>query len=188
MQQATAEATHPTDASAPATPQDLAATDLVNRYTAWAAAAGVIPVPIVDVLAIGGLQLKMLRDLAAVYGVEFSENRGKSIVAALVGALAPASAAPAAALGVTSALKFIPVVGSVLASVSMPALSAAATYAIGKVFIRHFASGGTLLDFNPQDYRDFVREQAKAKAAKDTAAATPAPAPTSTRSSAKNAN
>jgi hypothetical protein len=41
----------------------------------------------------------------------------------------------------------------------MPVLSAGATYAIGKAFIQHFASGGTLLDFNPPDYRDFVKAQ-----------------------------
>jgi hypothetical protein len=41
----------------------------------------------------------------------------------------------------------------------MPVLSAGATYAIGKAFIQHFQSGGTLLDFNPPDYREFVRSQ-----------------------------
>ena len=41
----------------------------------------------------------------------------------------------------------------------MPVLSAGATYAIGKAFIEHFTSGGTLLDFNPPDYREFVRSQ-----------------------------
>jgi hypothetical protein len=41
----------------------------------------------------------------------------------------------------------------------MPAMSAGATYAIGMVFIQHFASGGTLLDFNPGDYREFVKTQ-----------------------------
>jgi uncharacterized protein (DUF697 family) len=171
--QATADTTQSTAALFPTSNQDKAA-ELVNRYTAWAAAAGVIPVPIVDAVAIGGVQLKMLREIAAIYGVEFSENRGKSIVAALVGALGSAGAAPVAAMGVTSALKFIPVIGTVLASVTMPAFSAAATYAIGKVFIRHFESGGTLLDLHPQDYREFLREQAKSKAGKDAA---PAPAP-----------
>ena len=39
------------------------------------------------------------------------------------------------------------------------ALSAGATYIIGKVFIQHFASGGTLLDFNPPDYREFIKAQ-----------------------------
>ena len=44
----------------------------------------------------------------------------------------------------------------------MPITSAGATWVIGKVFIQHFASGGTLLDFNPPDYRKFIKEQ-KAK-------------------------
>ena len=39
----------------------------------------------------------------------------------------------------------------------MPVFSAGATYLIGKVFIQHFASGGTLLDFNPPDYREFIK-------------------------------
>jgi hypothetical protein len=41
----------------------------------------------------------------------------------------------------------------------MPALAIGATYIIGKVFIQHFASGGTLLDFNPPDYREFIKAQ-----------------------------
>jgi hypothetical protein len=41
----------------------------------------------------------------------------------------------------------------------MPVFSAGATWVIGKVFIQHFASGGTLLDFNPPDYREFIKAQ-----------------------------
>ena len=41
----------------------------------------------------------------------------------------------------------------------MPVLSAGASFAIGKAFIQHFESGGTLLDFNPPDYREFVKAQ-----------------------------
>ena len=39
-------------------------------------------------------------------------------------------------------------VGTVIGALTMPVVSAGATYVIGKVFIQHFASGGTLLDFN----------------------------------------
>jgi uncharacterized protein (DUF697 family) len=186
--QATAELSPSTDTTvSPDVQRDQTAAELVNRYSAWAAAAGVIPVPFVDMIAVGGVQLKMLRELAAIYEVEFSENIGKSVTAALIGAVVPAGAAPAAAMGVVSALKFIPIVGSAIASVTMPALSAAATYAVGKVFIQHFASGGTLLDFNPQDYREFMREQARAKAAKDFPATTASP-PAPTRGAAKSAS
>jgi hypothetical protein len=41
----------------------------------------------------------------------------------------------------------------------MPVYSAGATYVIGRVFMKHFASGGTLLDFNPPDYREFIKTQ-----------------------------
>jgi hypothetical protein len=60
---------------------------------------------------------------------------------------------------VTSALKAIPGLGTVIAAFTMPAFSACASYVIGKVFIQHFASGGTLLDFNPPDYREFIKTQ-----------------------------
>jgi hypothetical protein len=30
---------------------------------------------------------------------------------------------------------------------------------IGRVFMKHFTSGGTLLDFNPPDYREFIKAQ-----------------------------
>ena len=39
----------------------------------------------------------------------------------------------------------------------MPIYSGAATWAIGKVFIQHFASGGTFLDFDPQKVKDYFR-------------------------------
>src|ERR1700730_706761 len=41
----------------------------------------------------------------------------------------------------------------------MPAVGAGATWIIGKVFIKHFTSGGTLLDFNPPNYREFLKMQ-----------------------------
>ena len=60
---------------------------------------------------------------------------------------------------IASALKFLPGVGTMLAVISMPAFSAGATYVIGKVFMKHFASGGTLLDFDLPDYREFINAQ-----------------------------
>jgi hypothetical protein len=53
----------------------------------------------------------------------------------------------------------VPILGSIVSGFVMPVLSAGATYAIGKAFIQHFESGGTLLDFNPPDYREFVKAQ-----------------------------
>ena len=148
-------------------PTDLAAADmtdstrgelashLVDRLSLWSGAAGLIPVPLVDMAAVGGVQLHMLRRLSEIYGVPFSENRGKSILTSLVGAVIPASAASTTA----SLMKGLPVIGTAIGVLTMPVVSAGATWVIGKVFIQHFASGGTLLDFNPPDYREFIKAQ-----------------------------
>ena len=160
--------------------RDEQAAKLVDRLSLWSGAAGLIPLPLVDIAAVGGVQLYMLRKLSEIYGVPFTENRGKSIIASLAGSLIPASAATTTAMGFSSALKFIPGIGSAIAALTMPVFSAGATYAIGKAFIQHFASGGTLLDFNPPDYREFIKAQKEKfglkTAAEASAAAQPSPA------------
>ena len=111
--------------------------------------------PFVDLAAVGGVQIQMLRRISQIYGVPFSENRGKALIASLAGSMIPASSG----IGAASMLKGVPVVGTAISSIVMPVLSAGATYAIGMVFIEHFTSGGTLLDFDPSDYREFVKAQ-----------------------------
>jgi uncharacterized protein (DUF697 family) len=128
---------------------------LVDRFAIWSGVAGLIPIPVVDLLAVGGLQVQMLRRLSQIYDVEFSQNRGKALIAALAGTMIPATSG----MGAASALKGVPVFGMLTAAFVMPVLSAGATFAIGKAFVQHFESGGTLLDFNPPDYREFVKAQ-----------------------------
>lgn len=147
-------------AAAEVTPEqrEEMAEKLVERFALWSGVAGLIPVPVVDVLTVGGLQIQLLRRLSQIYDVPFSDNRGKALIAGLAGSLIPASSG----IGAASALKFVPVLGMLASGFVMPVLSAGATYAIGKAFMQHFASGGTLLDFNPPDYREFIKAQ-KAK-------------------------
>jgi uncharacterized protein (DUF697 family) len=135
--------------------RDAMASKLVERFALWSGVAGLIPVPVVDVFAVGGLQVQLVRRLSQIYDVPFSDNRGKALIASLAGSMIPATSG----IGAASAFKFVPIIGTIAAGFVMPALSAGATYAIGKAFVQHFASGGTLLDFNPPDYRDFFRAQ-----------------------------
>jgi uncharacterized protein (DUF697 family) len=104
---------------------------------------------------VGGLQIQMLRRISQIYDVAFSDNRGKAVIASLAGSMIPTTSG----IGAASLLKAVPVLGTIASGFVMPVLSAGATYAIGKAFIQHFASGGTLLDFNPPDYREFIRTQ-----------------------------
>jgi uncharacterized protein (DUF697 family) len=149
--------------------RDELASQLVDRLSLWSGAAGLIPLPLVDVVAVGGVQLHMLRRLSEIYGVPFSENRGKSILASVAGAVIPASTATTTAMGVGSLMKGLPGIGTAIGALTMPVVSAGATYIIGKVFIQHFASGGTLLDFNPSDYREFIKAQKEKLHARSTA-------------------
>jgi hypothetical protein len=80
-------------------------------------------------------------------------------------------------MGVTSALKSIPGIGTAISAFTMPVFSAGATYVIGKVFIQHFASGGTLLDFNPPDYREFIKAQKEKWNSRSSVSAASSPAP-----------
>ena len=162
--------------------RDQVASKLVDRFSLWSGAAGLIPIPLVDMAAVGGVQLQMLRRLSEIYGVPFGENRGKSILASLAGAVIPASTATTTAVGVGSLMKSLPGVGTAIGALTMPVYSAGATYVIGKVFIQHFASGGTLLDFNPPDYREFIKAQKEKLAARSAAAASSSPSVSATRS------
>jgi len=163
--------------------RDELASRLVDRLSLWSGAAGLIPLPLVDTATVGGIQLHMLRRLSEIYGVPFSENRGKSILGSIVGAMIPSTTSTAA----SSLIKFLPGIGTAIGQLTMAAVSAPATWILGKVFIQHFASGGTLLDFNPPDYREFIKTQKERWALRSEAVPPPAqpPAPMARNPSTK---
>lgn len=132
------------------------ATHLIKNYMWWSMGAGLIPVPLVDLAAVSGTQIKLIKSLADLYGVEFSEHRSKSIISALLGSVVPNSLSYGM-LG--SIVKAVPIIGTIGGSVSMALFSGAATYAIGQVFNQHFNAGGTLLDFDPVSVNDFFKQK-----------------------------
>jgi uncharacterized protein (DUF697 family) len=116
---------------------------------------------------VAGVQIKMLNEISKLYGIPFSENRAKNLIAALIG-----TAGTGAFTGlVASCLKVIPVVGTIGGAVSMSVVAGATTFAIGKVFVQHFASGGTFLDFDPVRTRAYFEEQLREGRTVATAAA-----------------
>ncbi|MBI2567035.1 MAG: DUF697 domain-containing protein [Candidatus Schekmanbacteria bacterium] len=125
--------------------------EVVRRHVLFAMGLGLIPIPILDFVAISAIQLDMLRQLCRLYGHSFSESEGKYWVTSLTGSYL-------ARLGAT-AIKAIPGIGSLVGGVSMSVLSGAATYAIGKVFLRHFDAGGSPFDINLGKYREYYEEQ-----------------------------
>ncbi|MEI6692394.1 MAG: DUF697 domain-containing protein [Chlorobium sp.] len=116
---------------------------------------GLVPLPIVDLVALIGVQLDMIRTVSKEYGVPFRRDIGKSVITTLLGGFIPV------ALGGTlaSLIKCIPLIGQTTGAVTMPVISGAATYAIYKVFIQHFESGGTFLDLDPSKVKSYFAEQ-----------------------------
>ena len=128
---------------------------IIRNHVYVALAVGLIPIPFMDFVGVTGVQLNMMRKLARIYKIPFSKDMVKNLIGALIGGSFPASFGPRIASSVTKA---VPVIGFGLGAISASALSGACTYAIGKVFSRHFAEGGTFLCFNPDTARAFYEE------------------------------
>jgi uncharacterized protein (DUF697 family) len=134
--------------------ETLRAEAIIQKYTYWAMGAGLIPLPMVDMAVIMGLQLRMVAKLAELYKQDFSHDVGKAFVATLVGGSVPATGGQALA----SLVKRVPGIGQTVGVLAMPALAGASTYAVGKVFELHFASGGTFLNFNPKSVQQHYEQ------------------------------
>jgi uncharacterized protein (DUF697 family) len=133
------------------------ADEIIRKHVYASIATGFVPIPIVDLLVFTGVQVDMLRRLAEVYGVPFKKDLVKGSIGALVGGIAPVTLSST----VASLLKIVPVIGYTTSAVSLSITGAATTYALGKVFVQHFASGGTFLDFNPEKVRTFFAAKVK---------------------------
>ncbi|MEY3422382.1 MAG: hypothetical protein RIR48_2689 [Bacteroidota bacterium] len=127
------------------------ADSIIKNHMVWSMGAGFIPVPIADLFAVSAIQLDMIRQMCKLYDVDFKQTEGKALITALTGS-------GLARLG-ARAVKFIPGVGSILGGVTMAALSGASTYALGEVFKKHFETGGTFLDFDPQRLKNYYNEK-----------------------------
>ncbi|MBI9089224.1 MAG: DUF697 domain-containing protein [Desulfobacterium sp.] len=128
---------------------------LIRNHMMAGMGVGLIPLPLVDFVALTGVQLDLLNKMAKVYGVEFSRDRGKMIVSSLVSSALPLPLADYA----ISLLKAVPLVGQTIGALSMPLIAGGTTYALGKVFLQHFESGGTFLDFDPDTVKSYFAEQ-----------------------------
>jgi uncharacterized protein (DUF697 family) len=58
--------------------------DIIRQHVGFGTIAGAIPIPVVDIASVTAIQIDMIRQLANVYEVDVNEERGKSLVGALV--------------------------------------------------------------------------------------------------------
>ena len=148
-----------------------AARNLSKNYVLASAGIGLVPVPLADLGALLALEVKLVHGLAGHYGVPFKENIGKALLAALFSG----ASGTLGVLSLASLAKAVPGLGSLVGGGGVALNAASVTYAVGEVFIRHFESGGTLLDFKPEKMQAlFRRALRRGKPGGDAAAATAA--------------
>lgn len=117
-----------------------AASKLIKEHVVWSVGAGMVPVPLVDFVAVTAVQLDLIRQLCTLHGVSYEEGTGKVWIGALTGgAVARAGA---------SVIKAIPGIGTLLGGLSMAIASGASTYAVGQVVEKHLAAGGSMGNLN----------------------------------------
>ena len=139
--------------------------NIIKNHVIGVMGASLVPIPLFDLVALTGVQIKMLHSLTKLYEVPFSKNLGKSLIVSLLGGIMPTSAA----MTLASFAKAVPGLGTATGIISVSVLGGATTYAIGSVFMQHFESGGTLLDFDPKKMREYFAgklEEGKEVAAK----------------------
>jgi uncharacterized protein (DUF697 family) len=144
------------------TEKEIGAMRIANRFMLYAGGAGLVPIPVFDIAAVTAVQVKMLSDLAKHYNLPFSKDYGKSLVTALIGGVLPTTLGYG---GLGSFLKRMPLVGPIVGVFTVSAFAATSTYAVARVFIQHFESGGTFLDFKPAKVREHFASELRTAAA-----------------------
>jgi uncharacterized protein (DUF697 family) len=120
----------------------------ILAFSTLAASAGAIPIPLLDLLILPGIQSHMIYDLARFYGQPLTGPR----FAEIAGTLGLGILARQATLEV---VKFIPFVGSVAAG----ALAGASTFALGKAFCYYYQAVHQGHVPKAEDLRRYYREQ-----------------------------
>jgi uncharacterized protein (DUF697 family) len=69
--------------------KELKAMNAVRNGMSWSMIAGLIPLAFVDMAAVAGVQMKMLAEIAKIYGVEFRRSCGKAGGGSLIGSVVP---------------------------------------------------------------------------------------------------
>ena len=130
----------------------------VDKYSKIAAGVGLLPTFVLNFAAVLAVEITMVRKIAKIFGRTDGKNQIRGSIMSLAGSVLPSTVGHGIGFAVAAAVPAV-FAGTVLSFVLAPAIAYAITKAVGKVFIMHFESGGTLLTFDPSQFRDhFVRE------------------------------
>lgn len=122
--------------------QRLAADALIRKYVLASMGVGLVPVPLVDLVAVTAMEVKLITDMATIY--EFPVPHRLVALKLLVSVVGSAgSVYVAAKMG--TLVKTSPGVGHALHASLFALSGGVAVYAVGKLFQKHYESGGRFL-------------------------------------------
>lgn len=131
------------------------ALSLINRHALLAAGTGLIPFVGADIVALTAIELQLISRLCDLFQIKFTRQTGLNIIVSLL-----AGTVPVALLTMTASfVKAVPVLGHFAGSTAMALNGAAVVYALGRVMLAHFESGGDLLNFDSKKARIYFRQQ-----------------------------
>ena len=126
-------------------PRRIQAMRIVYRYMGISAGAALIPFAGVDVAALAGIHIALIKELCEHYDVDFTEHTARNVLIGVAASIVPGT------IGSILGRKFLgmlPAANAVFGWTLMSAGSAAFSYSIGRLFIEHFEGGGTLLSLD----------------------------------------
>lgn len=132
------------------------AKQIVRQYTVWATGGGLLPLPLVNIATVTGLQVSMLERLSKLYDADYSRSTAQMFVSALTGTTVLSMGYRA-----STALRFVPGIGTVIGGAAMGTLAGASTYAIGQATIKSLETSGDLLHVDIDQARDTFEEAFK---------------------------
>ena len=110
---------------------------IVSRHKNYAAAGGLVPLPVINIAGVTAINLRMVKQLSELYQVPFERDRTRSLIVGLIGGAVPTGVGTA-----TSSIMMWVMPGGVLLGLGAAALTAGAlTRGIGLVFIESFERG-----------------------------------------------
>lgn len=133
----------------------LAAESCIKTHVIAAMGTGLIPSAVLDSAAVAAIEVKMIRDLAQIY--DFPVPHRLIAYKLLISVLSGLGMAYVASR-MSGLLKGVPLLGVALYVGAFSISGGAAVYAVGKVFQRHYESGGTFLGQEPGAARTHYRE------------------------------
>ena len=120
---------------------------IVDRYAAYSAVGGIVPLPLVNVASITALTVRMVKVLSDHYGAPFEKDRARAIVVGFVAGVMPSGLGSIASSTLTYLMPHAALAGLAVSSVT----AAACTRSIGHIFVEHFENGATLADLHVVD-------------------------------------